>query len=37
LTIREAAESLGISSRKADQLWAYARAWLLAEMGKDAS
>jgi RNA polymerase sigma factor (TIGR02999 family) len=35
LTIREAAEVLGVSSRKADQIWAYARAWLLAEMGKD--
>ncbi|MHB8864082.1 MAG: ECF-type sigma factor [Pirellulaceae bacterium] len=36
LTIREAAQSLGVSSRKADQIWAYARAWLLAEMGKSA-
>ena len=36
LTIREAAEVLGISSRKADQLWAYARAWLLEELGKAA-
>ena len=35
LTIREAAEVLGVSSRKADQIWAYARARLLAEMGKD--
>jgi len=35
LTIREAAEVLGVSSRKADQIWAYARAWLLAELGKD--
>jgi RNA polymerase sigma factor (TIGR02999 family) len=35
LTIREAAEMLGVSSRKADQIWAYARAWLMAEMGKD--
>jgi RNA polymerase sigma factor (TIGR02999 family) len=33
LTIVEAAEILGISARKANQLWAYAKAWLLAEMG----
>ena len=36
LTIREAAQALGVSSRKADQIWAYARVWLLAEMGTDA-
>lgn len=36
MTIPEAAESLGISHRKADKLWAYARAWLLAEMDPDA-
>ena len=29
LTGREAAQVLGVSPRKADQLWAYARAWLL--------
>ncbi len=29
---QEAAEALGISRRVADGLWAYARAWLLAEM-----
>jgi RNA polymerase sigma factor (TIGR02999 family) len=29
LTIPQAAEALGISPRKADFLWAYARAWLL--------
>ena len=34
MTIPECAEALGISARKADQLWAYARAWLLAEMGE---
>jgi RNA polymerase sigma factor (TIGR02999 family) len=28
LTGRETAEILGISPRKADQVWAYARAWL---------
>jgi RNA polymerase sigma factor (TIGR02999 family) len=33
LTISQAAESLGVSARKANQLWAYARAWLLAEIG----
>ena len=32
MTIPQAAESLGISARKANQLWAYARAWLLAEL-----
>jgi RNA polymerase sigma factor (TIGR02999 family) len=37
LTIREAAEALGISSRKANQIWAYARAWLLAEMDGEAT
>jgi RNA polymerase sigma factor (TIGR02999 family) len=29
LTIKQAAEALGISSRSADFLWAYAKAWLL--------
>ena len=29
LTGREAARILNISPRKADQVWAYARAWLL--------
>lgn len=32
LSNRQAAESLGISPRTADRLWAYARAWLLEEM-----
>ena len=32
MTIPEAAESLAISPRKANQLWAYARTWLLREM-----
>jgi RNA polymerase sigma factor (TIGR02999 family) len=36
MTIPEAAESLGISPRKANQLWTYARAWLLAEIDSDA-
>jgi RNA polymerase sigma factor (TIGR02999 family) len=31
----EAAESLRISPRKADQVWAYARAWLREELGDD--
>ena len=34
MTIPEAAQSLAVSPRKADQLWAYARAWLLDEMGE---
>jgi RNA polymerase sigma factor (TIGR02999 family) len=29
LTVKQAAEVLGISPRSADSLWAYARAWLL--------
>ena len=29
----EAASLLGISPRKADQVWAYARAWLREEVG----
>jgi RNA polymerase sigma factor (TIGR02999 family) len=32
-TLREAALALAVSPRKADQIWAYARACLLAEMG----
>jgi RNA polymerase sigma factor (TIGR02999 family) len=32
MTIPEAADALVISARKANQLWAYARAWLLAEL-----
>ena len=32
---QEAAEAIGISRRAADGLWAYARAWLLAEMGHE--
>jgi RNA polymerase sigma factor (TIGR02999 family) len=31
----EAAEQLGISPRKANQVWAYARAWLREELGDD--
>jgi RNA polymerase sigma factor (TIGR02999 family) len=32
LTVKEAAEVMGISPRTADARWAYARAWLLAEL-----
>jgi RNA polymerase sigma factor (TIGR02999 family) len=32
LTINQAAELLGVSPRTADSWWAYARAWLLAEL-----
>jgi RNA polymerase sigma factor (TIGR02999 family) len=32
LTIKEAAETLGVAPRTADAHWAYARAWLLTEM-----
>jgi RNA polymerase sigma factor (TIGR02999 family) len=35
LTIKQAAEVLGISSRTADSWWAYARSWLLAELRGD--
>jgi DNA-directed RNA polymerase specialized sigma24 family protein len=31
----EAARLLGISPRKANQVWAYARAWLREELGDD--
>ncbi len=32
LTVRQAAEALGVSPRSADNDWAYARAWLLADL-----
>jgi RNA polymerase sigma factor (TIGR02999 family) len=32
LTIPQAAEAMGISPRTADAYWAYARAWLLADL-----
>jgi RNA polymerase sigma factor (TIGR02999 family) len=35
-TIPEAAEKMGISPRKASQIWTYARAWLATEIGEDA-
>jgi RNA polymerase sigma factor (sigma-70 family) len=36
LTIPEAAAALGISSTTADRYWAYARAWLYAELARGA-
>src|SRR6476646_10216247 len=36
LTIPQAADALGISSTTADRYWAYARAWLHAELKKAA-
>jgi RNA polymerase sigma factor (TIGR02999 family) len=36
LPIPEAAQALGVSSRTADRLWAFARVWLLREVGGDA-
>ena len=35
LTIQEAASALGISTATADRHWAYARAWLQAELSDD--
>jgi RNA polymerase sigma factor (sigma-70 family) len=35
LPIREIAELLGIAPRTADRLWAFAKAWLLEEIGGD--
>lgn len=35
LTLREAAEVLGVAPRTADAHWAYARAWILKEMTRD--
>lgn len=32
LTLQQAAEALGVSARTADRLWAYAKAWLHAEL-----
>jgi RNA polymerase sigma factor (TIGR02999 family) len=36
LTVAQAAQVLGVSPRTADSWWAYARAWLLAELQADA-
>jgi RNA polymerase sigma factor (TIGR02999 family) len=35
LTVPQAAATLGVSPRTADAWWAYARAWLLAELSDD--
>ena len=35
LTNEEAAAALGVSPRKANQIWAYARAWLLESLGRE--
>ncbi len=37
LTIEQAGASLGISTRKAYNVWAFARAWLFRALGGDAS
>jgi RNA polymerase sigma factor (TIGR02999 family) len=37
LTIKQAADVLGVSPRTADFLWSYARAWLRSELRRDAS
>jgi RNA polymerase sigma factor (sigma-70 family) len=34
LTLPEAATVLGVSTRTADRIWAYAKAWLHQELGK---
>jgi len=36
LTLREAADTLGLAPRSADAVWAYARAWLLDWLKNDA-
>jgi RNA polymerase sigma factor (TIGR02999 family) len=36
LSIPDVAKALGVSPRTADRLWAFARAWLLREVGGDA-
>jgi RNA polymerase sigma factor (TIGR02999 family) len=35
LTVKQAAEILGVSSRTADHYWAYAKAWLREEIDND--
>ena len=37
LTIAQAAQALGVSTSTADRHWAYARAWLHREIGRDAA
>lgn len=36
-TIPEAGDKMGISARKANQIWSYARAWLATEISDEAS
>jgi RNA polymerase sigma factor (TIGR02999 family) len=36
-TIPEAADKMGISPRKANQIWTYARAWLATEISRNTS
>jgi len=33
LPVPDAAQALGVSPRTADRLWAFARVWLLRDMG----
>ena len=35
LTVKQAAEILGVSTRKADFMWSYARAWLRREIDQE--
>ena len=35
LTNEQAAEAIGVSPRKANQIWAYAKAWLLESLGHE--
>ncbi len=37
MTNAEAAQSLGLAERTANRIWAYSRAWLLAEIAVDSS
>jgi RNA polymerase sigma factor (TIGR02999 family) len=37
LSVPEAARALGVSTRTAERLWAFARAWLLRELGGEVS
>ena len=37
LTLRQAAAALGVSPRTADDIWAYARAWLYSELNAGGS
>jgi DNA-directed RNA polymerase specialized sigma24 family protein len=35
LSIKEAAEAMGVSTATADRYWAYARSWLQREMSRE--